>query len=714
MNRITILGTATFFALVPALHAFAQDTEGLLREFRGETPAQTRDAARWQSDFGLVLNSLLPDLGGTDLGRRAQAENSWERVVLRASRPGAETERLAVVNAMLPKLGADTPLSTRLWLLKMLEWSGRAEIVAPLVPLLSDTDPQIQERARRALANNSAPQAGEGLRTALVASKDPAQQMALINELGFRRDAVNSTLVSKYLLSTDMGVVAQAVTALGTIGTPDALKSLSDFEKKAPAALKPKVVDALLESAERAVRESRLKEAAPVYVALYTPTSTEYVQMAALRGLVLVRGSNALPQLTKAFNSDDERLRAHAARMTLLIPGPNGTAALGKVLPTLVPRGQELLIDTLAERGDASAKAAISPLRSSASDEVRTAAVGAIGYLGDASDTTSLLKTAALDKPEREAARTALSILGRAKNDRPQVEASLVAAIGSPDDTVRFEAIHALATRRSGEATPQLVGALTAPETVANEAARALGEVSTPATVPTLLAWMQKGGSNSTGEKAIMAIYRRSDKATLSDAPLLQVLETPTLAPALRTTTYKLLGFLNTPTAFGRVEAATHDTNEAVQDIAIRSLADWPGDNAIPALLVLSKSAPKPNQSILALRGIARLTSQSGKPANEKLDIVRTAMDAATRDEEKQLLLGTLGDIKTLEAIRTAEPFLANDNLKGAAAETVLRIGRDLRDQPLKDARPVFEKALAATQNENTQRDLREQIKRAS
>ncbi|RYF46930.1 MAG: hypothetical protein EOO38_13155 [Cytophagaceae bacterium] len=136
--------------------------------------------------------------------------------------------------------------------------------------------------------------------------------------------------------------------------------------------------------------------------------------------------------------------------------------------------------------------------------------------------------------------------------------------------------------------------------------------------------------------------------------------------------------------------------------------------NAIPALLVLSQTAPKPTHSILALRGIARLTSQSGKPANEKLDIVRTAMEAATRDEEKQLLLGTLGDIKTLEAVRLAEPYLANEGLKGAAAETVLRIGRDLNGQPLRDARPVFEKALAATQNENTQRDLREQIKRAN
>ncbi len=713
MNRITLLGATTFFALASSLPALAQDTDALLREFRGEIPAQTRDGARWQSDFSLVLDSLLPGLGGEDLSRRAQAQNAWERVVLRATRPGAEVERLAVVRAMLPHLAGDTPLEARLWMLKMIEWSGRSEVVAPLVTMLGDADSQIQDAARRALANNSSTQAGEGLRSALASSKTPAQQVALINALSFRREGASSTLISSFLRSGNPNVAAQAIAALGTIGTPAALKSLSDFEPKAPAGVRSQVVDALLEGAARAVRESRFKEASPVYLALLAPTSGEPVRMAALRGLVVVRGSNALPQLTRALNGNDEQLRAHAARMTLLIRGAGGTAALTRALPTLVPRAQELLLGTLAERGDAGAKIAIAPFRSSASDEVRSAAVSALGLLSDAGDTSTLLQIAGTDKPEREAARTALGVLGRAKNDGAQVETNLIAAINSPDDLVRFEAIHALAARRAASATPQLVRALAFPETVSKEAARALGEVSTADTVPTLLAWMQKGGNTSTGERAIVAIYRRSEKAALSDAPLLQTLETPNLATPLRATTYKLLGLLNTPAAFERVEAATRDQNEEVQNTAIRALSDWPGDNAIPALLVLSKAAPKPTHSILALRGVARLTSGSGKPASEKLDIVRTAFDAATRDEEKQLLLSTLGDIRTPDSLRMAEPFLNSETLKGAAAETVLRIGRDLRDQPLKDARPILEKALAATQNENTRRDLREQIKRA-
>ena len=88
-------------------------------------------------------------------------------------------------------------------------------------------------------------------------------------------------------------------------------------------------------------------------------------------------------------------------------------------------------------------------------------------------------------------------------------------------------------------------------------------------------------------------------------------------------------------------------------------------------------------------------------------------MEVAKRGEEKQLLLGTLGDIKTLNALKLAEPLLADEGLKESAAATIAKIVEGLKDQPLKDARPILDKALALSAND-AKKKLQEQLKRTN
>lgn len=708
------------------LQVLAADTGDLMREFRDQTALQTRDAKAWQADYEQVLQSLLPALSGDDLKARERAQQDWEDVVMHAARPNRELQRASVAQVMLKHIGPDAPLEVRLWMLKMLELGGAMESVAPLAPLLNDADAQVQERARRALAHNPAPTAAQALRAALTSAKTPEMRASLLNALGFRHAPANVTrdvetensvnLIGKYLQDTDEAVARQAVNALGEIGNESSLKLLARFGEKAPANLRPALTNALLENADRAVREKRAGEAAKLYDTLYVPTASAFVRQAALRGLVLARGTGALPQIGAALRGDDAKMRAHAARLTLLLPGANSTKMLGELLPKLPAPSQVLLLNALADRGDKSVTNAVLALQKSPSDEVKIAVTHALGALGASAQVESLLTMAAAEGPEREAARDALGMLGAGGEESAAVNTKLALALGGNDQARQLEALRALTARRDRQALPAIAmeALLTGNGDVAKEAARAIGEIGAPNDVPLLVTWLYNGGDAGVGEKAIATIVNRNDQSKISPQPLLQVLARPNVTAPQRATAFRLLGTLGSTEGFERVSAATTDTNAEVKDAAIRALADWPSSQAIPTLLNVARNMRNPVHNVLALRGVARLVGRSDQNADEKVATLKSAMNVARRGEEKQLLLGTLGDIPTLNALKLAEPLLADDGLKDSAAATMVKISAGLKDQALKDARPMLEKALAASANEDTKKKLQEQIKRTN
>jgi HEAT repeat protein len=693
------------------------DNDTLMREMRGEATPPARDAAQWQAAYAQVLGALLPDMGGDDLGKRGNAQNAWEKMVLRSSRPGAEAQRLGVSNAMIARLGADTPLEARLWLLKMLEWGGRAEAVPALVPLLNDANGQVSERARRALANNSAPEASSALRSALDKAATPAARMALLNALGFRRDGGSVASVRKYLTSPDAGVAAQAILALAEMSTPEALRALQNARLSTPA-LRATQADALLEAAHAATRAGRLRDAAPIYTSLTQAAQPAPVRAAALRGLVQVRGSGSLPLLLPLLGGSNARERAQAARLTLLMTGPNAARALATALPKLTPEGKVALLPSLADRTgadlDPSLHTAVAALLTSDLDEVRGAAVRALGALGTPEDVPALLAAAASGKPEVGAAREALGRLGRGPAGA-QVDARLVQALGDANTVRRAEAAKALGARRTSSALPQLVRLLDdADDGVRTEAARAIGDIGGGEQIPILVAWMGRAAEVGPGERAVQAIISRSDRTKIPSAPLLQVLETPNLKPALRSSAYRLLGFLGTREGFEVVRKASSDDNEITRDVAVRALSAWPNVDALPALLEVARGTANTTHAALALRGVARLVPQSGLNDAQKVQSLRDGMAAAKRNEEKSLMLGALGEVRSLESLSAIEGALGQEGLKEDAASAVLKIVRGMRDQRLREARPIIQKAHDAAQNNDLKRDLKSQLDRAA
>ncbi len=708
------LAPAFLFQAAPA-RAQNADVESLMRQMRGEAPAPARDAVAWQTAYAQVLASLLPDMSSDDLNKRGASQNAWEKIVLPATAPGHEAQRLGVVEAMLP-MAADSPQQTRLWMLKMLEWSGRGEAVPTITPLLFDADAQVAERARRALANNSAPQAGASLLRALNKATTPEQKASFINALGFRREVAAIPALKAALASSDELVASQAVRALANMNRPEAAQAL--LTVKPPAALQaqlqPLVSTELIDAASR-VRLADPKTSAAIYETI-NRSGPSSLKPAALRGMVQVRGLAALPLVLDALKNP--AMSARAARLTLLMPGAGAATALAAALPKLPADAQVLVLPALAERAaadrDPSLNTAISSLLANAElpAEVRSRAASALGDLGGAGDVSSLLKLAATDNAAREGARSALGRLGSARGDGSAVEARLIEVANGTDAKAQVEAVRALSDRRSGAAVPVFLKLLDAPSNdVKTQAALALGENGGAAQVPALAAWMVKSGDSATAEKALQTIFSRVDKSKIAPAPFLQVLDTPNLKADARASAFKMLGQLGAPAGFERVRAATTDANADVRDAAIRALADWPGTEALPALMQIARNAPKPVYQVLALRGVARLAPNSGDDA-AKVALLRDALGVAKRGEEKQLMLSGLSNIHTAASIDAAQSVLGDEGLRYEAASTILKIVTDMKGADLVAAKPALQKAFDAAQNADLKKNLRTQLDR--
>ncbi|HAZ64546.1 MAG TPA: hypothetical protein DCZ72_13180, partial [Armatimonadetes bacterium] len=189
------LFTAVLMGLMVASLALAQNADALITELRAVTGAPTRNATELRAAYDAVLDALLvplsdetnedqlmPREGGPILARQG-AQVALRDIALRSTRTGAEVERLALSQAIAARLGQVPNVYAQAWLVRMLEFIGRAEAVPALTGLLGNADPLGSDPARRALAQNPSPEAAAALRTALDAAATPAAQLALVNAL---------------------------------------------------------------------------------------------------------------------------------------------------------------------------------------------------------------------------------------------------------------------------------------------------------------------------------------------------------------------------------------------------------------------------------------------------------------------------------------------------------------------------------------------------
>lgn len=551
---------------------------------------------------------------------------------------------------------------------------GTPRAVAALAALLPDE--QLNHMARYALEPIPDPSVDAALRAALTRTTG-RPLVGVIVSLGVRRNAAAVPQLAARLQDADPDVAQAAARALGRIGNPPAARAIQSNLAGASSVNRVAFCEGLFRCAEQLERDGRRREALAIYDQLMSLDGAPHqVRAGAWRGAILARGQSGLSLLTRALTGTDYIAAAAAARAALELPGRDVTAALTRVLPSVTGDRKVLVIGVLGRRGEPSALSTLVKEARTGDTTTRVAAIRAIPELRLPASVPSLM--ALMNDPVREVAKAAQESLAGLPG--PAADKAITGLLASAKPADRVTAVELIGRRRMTACVPALIKAGSDPDaSVRPVALKRVGELGGVAELPALLDLLARAGNEADRDAAEEAIANIIGNAADPAATVPTVIGR--LAGASPATTSSLLRVLTSvggPEALKAVRARVDSPEADVRTTAIRSLSAWKSADVAPELLALAGKASSPADKAVLLRGYFGWASNPDLPPDRRLAMCKAAAAVVNQPEEKKLLLGALGSIKTVEALGVAAAFLEDGVVKEEAGVAVVAIAEEL------------------------------------
>jgi len=590
---------------------------------------------------------------------------------------------------------------------------GGKDSIAPLAALLGDE--KLSHMARYALEPNPDPAVNEALRYALGKVKG-GPLVGVIGSIGVRRDAAAVPALAQHLNDSDPVVARAAARALGSIGNAQAAQALQKALPNASAENRLDFCEGLFRCAERFAADKQNSEAITIYDQLRKLDSPHQVRGGALTGAILARGPEGVTLLKENLASSDYILFSAAVQAAQKMPGADVTKALVDGMKTLPQDNQIVVTRTLASRGDKGALPALSAAADSGPKPVRIAAIEAVTAMGDTSAGPRLIKL--MDDPDAEIAEAAQE--GLAALPGKEADAAVMAMLNSGNADKQLTAISLIGRRRMTSSTPALLKlAREGDPKVRPAAIKLAGDLAGPEQVPALLDLLRQTDKPEdlvAIERGLTTACAKAENPQPLIAQIINRLDQ--VKPPQKPTLLRVLSAVGGPEALKAVLAAVNSNDEQVHTAAVRALGAWKTADAAPHLLTFAREAKDPAERTLFLRGYLNIAARNDLPTQERLAMAKQAASMIQRDEEKRLLLGTLGSIDSPEAITAILPYLDNAGTREEAAAAIVNVAEKLlrgpeRDKYLESVSGPVEKAAAATTNSDTARRAKALLRRA-
>jgi len=579
---------------------------------------------------------------------------------------GAPQQRQMFSQTLCEALKSDADKEIKALYIQLLQYAGGDEAVGTLAGYLND-------------ARLSSPAA-----TALTQIGTEAACNALLESLG-RQDTVAKTDVILGLGSLRVQKASGAITALldhqalrgsarwalANIGDEAAAGPIASDWTKATGYAKSVAGDDYLLLAER-LAEKGQKDKALAICKQFGAEAPIHQQIKVLAILASVQGEQAMNDLLAAADSDNVALQAAAVRMGGAIPGAKVTTQwvdkLQKAKPVLAAR----ILGMLGERGDQSAWEAVVKAFGHADGQVVIAAMEAAAKLRPGEAVEPILAVLR-QNAQPEIIMAGRDILMRLPGDPPLLAAA--DALKTMPQGARIALMEGLAGRAAMCCSAALLAqAQDADGSIRLAAMKALSDVAGAGDMPAVIKLML----DSTNEQERTALSRAVVQAALREAdkekqaqPLLEVL--PTVSGANQVIVLRCMGRIGGAKALTAVLDAVKSDDAEIKDAGIRALADWPDASALDGLMGIVKTGELKHQ-VIALRSGLKLLQTSGLSDADKLKRVKEALAAVSRPEEKRLVLGAVGQIKSSAALQLAASYLDDASLQSDAAVSVARI----------------------------------------
>lgn len=622
------------------------------------------------------LLDLGPDAVGvlcrmlTREGTDERPRTALQSLAMTVGQGDRQAQRAFFVKAVSDSLRTVSDKEIQVFLIELLQWAGGEESVDVLSGFV--TDARLCDPAVRALTTIGTARAAEALAAAL-ARGDAADTAGVLAALGTLRYARAAESIVRYAESDDLSVRQNAHRALANIGYAPAEKSIAAAFTAAAEYPRSMAGSHYLLLARRLAEQGRSIQAAAMCRRLLADGALPvHLHSGALATLVTAAGRDAMDALLAAAVSDDDALAAAAVALADRIDGTQATRQWIALLDDADARLAERLATMLGRRGDRAALAAVVGLMGHPADAVAAAAMAAAVRLDrDAAMAAILEMLGRTDRAERSAA--GVDILMQLPGEK--VLHAAAESLPTLPAASRIKLMEGLAGRRATGCSHYIVAQVTHADAAVRRAAiRALNFCVAKEHLADVLTLM-------------LAAEDAADRAGLQQAVVAAAMQTPDrqartalilahLPEADRDDTLLLLralGQLGGANALKTVTALIDADDPAVKDAAIRALADWPDASATDGLMEVVKTEALRYQ-VIALRSMLRLIQHSDLSDHQKVQRARQAMNAVTRNDEKQLVLSFLGQIKTYRSLTQAAHYLDDAALRTAAAIAVAGI----------------------------------------
>jgi HEAT repeat protein len=151
--------------------------------------------------------------------------------------------------------------------------------------------------------------------------------------------------------------------------------------------------------------------------------------------------------------------------------------------------------------------------------------------------------------------------------------------------------------------------------------------------------------------------------------------------------------------------AYADDKDPAIQDAAVRMLAEARDPAAIAPLLKVARKTGNETHQALALRGAVQLARTGVADPDLRIRLFGEVLAIAKRPDERRLAIGACGDVPTMAALEFVAAQLDSKDVSEEAAAAAVRICQRMSGGDAARRTAVLQKVMEVSQNRRTVSD---------
>lgn len=569
---------------------------------------------------------------------------------------------------LLKILQSDATKSEKAVACKQLAIFGTEASVPELEKLLPD--PQLSSWARTAIEAIPGEASNKALRNA-AKTLEGRPQIGAVNSLGVRQDSASVDLLAELLNSDSESLASAAAFSLGKIGGTKSATSLLSALKTTKGKVRSAVAHGCIVCADSLQKAGESTLAMSLYDAVRQADVPKQRIVEATRGTILAaEPSQGMSLLIETLKSDDKVMFQLALGTIREFPGGKLDPILVAQLGVLPPPRAALLVKAMADRQQTVDVQTILAAAKGGEPEVQVSAIESLQLIGNESCLEVLFELAIAPETEiASAARTTLAMIPGEKVNRRIVE-RLEKAQGKI-----YPVLLILVGQRQIAAVDQVAKALESKDEAVRLAGLfALGETVNQDQISILIAELSKSRTEAERQPAANALKTASIRMPNADQCTAMLVAAMKSEPKIASDVLETIGAVGGPAALKALSVAAKSDDADQQDIASRLLGKWNNASAAPVLLDLAKNAPAKKFQIRALRGYIGIARKFPMPEEQRVQMCRKAIEAAQRNQEKELVLDVLKVRPSQFGLELANELKKDPALRNQATATIEEI----------------------------------------